>query len=84
LLVHLPRERFEIDATVGIRFQILHGIAAEGRRGRVSTVSRVGNENFLARIPLRLVPRPRKQNSRELAMRARRRLQRDRVHARDF
>ena len=36
------------------------------------------------RIALRLVPRARQQDSRELAVRAGRRLQRDRVHAGDL
>ena len=82
--VHLPRERFEIDAAVGIRFQILDRVAAEGRGGRVGAVGRVGNKHPLARISLRLVPGPREQDSRELAVRAGRRLQRDHVHARNF
>ena len=40
-----------------------------------------GMMNFLARIALRLVPRPRQQNAGEFAVRARRRLQGDGVHA---
>ena len=84
VFVHLPRESFEIDAAVGIRLEILDRVAAEGRRGRVGAVRRVGNQNLLARIALRLVPGAREQDSRELAVRARRRLQRDRVHAGDF
>ena len=46
--VHLPREGFEIDAAVGIRFEILDRVAAEGRSGRVGAVRRVGNENLAA------------------------------------
>ena len=84
VFVHLAREGFEIDAAIGIRLEILDRVAADGRRGRVGAVRRVGNENLLARIALRLVPRARQQDARELAVRARRRLQRDRVHAGDF
>ena len=50
----------------------------------IGAVRRVGNENLLARIALRLVPRARQQDAGELAVRAGRRLQRDRVHAGDL
>ncbi len=76
--------RFEIDAAVRIRLEILDRVAAEGRSGGVGAVGRVGNQNLLARIALRLVPGPREQNSGELAVRAGRRLQRDRIHAGDL
>ena len=84
VFVHLPRECFEVDAAIGIRLEILHCVAAEGCGSRVGAVGRVGNENLLARIALRFVPGPREQDSRELAVRAGRRLQRNRVHAGDF
>ena len=84
LFVHLPRKGLEIDAALGVGLEILDRVAADGRGGRVGAVGRVGDENLLARIALRLVPCADEQDSRELAMRAGGRLQRDRVHAGDF
>ena len=84
VFVDLARERFEIDAAVGVRLEVLDLVAADGRGGRVGAVRRVGNENLAAGIALRLVPRADQQDAGELAMRAGRGLQRDRVHAGDF
>ena len=45
---------------------------------------RVRNQNLLPRIALALVISPHQQNARKLPMRARRRLQRNRIHARNL
>ena len=81
VFINLPRQRFEIDAAIGIRLQVLHLVAADGRRRGVGAMRRVGNQDLAARIALRLMPRAHQQNAGELAMRARCRLQRNRVHA---
>ena len=82
--IHLPRERFQVDAALGVRLEVLNRVAADGRRGRVGAMRGVGDEDFLARVALRLVPGADQQNSGELAVRPGRRLQRNRVHAGDF
>ena len=77
-------EGFEIDAALGVRLEVFDLVAADGRGGGVGAVRGVGNQNLAARIALRLVPGADEQNAGELAMRAGRGLQRDRVHAGDF
>ena len=84
VFVHLARQRFEVDAALGVRLEVLHLVAADGRGRRIGAVRRVGNEDLAPRIALRLMPRAHQQNAGELAVRAGRRLQRDRVHAGDF
>ncbi len=84
LFIHLPGERVEVDAALGVRLEVLDRVAADGRRGRVGAVRGIRDENLLARVALRLVPGADQQDSGELAMRASRRLKGDRVHAGDF
>ncbi len=83
VFVHLARQSFEIDAAVGVGLEILHRVAAEGRSGGIGAVGRVGDQDLLARVALRLMPRPHQQNACELAVRASGGLQRDRIHAGD-
>ena len=66
------------------RFDILHGVSGDGGRGRIGAVRRIGNQNLLARIAALFEQRANQQDAGELAMRARRGLQRDRVHAGNF
>ena len=84
LFVHLGRQSLQIDAALGVRLQVLDRIAADGRRGRVGSVGRVGNQNLAPRIAARLVPGPHQQDAREFPVRPGSRLQGDRVHAGDF
>ena len=56
VFVHLARERFKIDAALGVGLEVLDLVAADGRRRRIGAVRRVGNEDLAARIALRLVP----------------------------
>ena len=49
IFVHLARQRFEIDAALGIRLEILHLVAADGRGRRIGAVRRVGNQHLAAR-----------------------------------
>ena len=67
----------------GVRLEVLHLVAADGRGGGIGAVRRVGNEDLAARIALRLMPCANQQDAGELAMRAGGGLQRDGVHAGD-
>ena len=84
LFIHLARERVEIDAALGVRLEVLDLVAADGGGCGIGAVGRVGDENFLARIALRLVPGADQKNASELAVRAGCGLQGDGVHAGDF
>ena len=72
-----------IDHAQRIGAEVLHLVAADGGRGRVGSVRRVGDDDLAPRISLGLVVSAHQQDAGELPMRARRRLQRDRVHAGD-
>ncbi len=84
VFVHLPLQRLQVNAALGVRLQILHLVATDGRRRRVGAVRGVRDDHLLARVALRLVPRTNQQNAGELAMCTRSRLQRDCVHAGDL
>ena len=84
LFVHLPRQRFEIDAALGIRLEVFDLVAADGRGCGIGAMRGVGDQDLLARVALRLVPRADEQDAGEFAMRAGRGLQRDGVHAGDL
>jgi hypothetical protein len=84
VVVHLRGERGDVDHARGVRLQVLHRIAAHGDGGRVGAVRGIGDQNLLARVALGLQVSAHQQDAGELAMRPRRRLQRDRVHAADL
>ena len=67
-----------------VRFglDVLDFVAGDHRGGGIRAVRGIGNQNFLARIALLLEVRADQQQARQFALRARRRLQRDGVHAR--
>src|SRR5215472_5148601 len=46
IFVHLGGQGADVDHAVRVRLQILHGVAADGGRGRVSSVGRIRNEDF--------------------------------------
>ena len=73
-----------VDHARCVRLQVLDLVAADRRGGGIGAVRRVGDEDLLARIALRLVIGADQQDAGELAMRAGRGLQRDGVHAGDF
>ena len=82
--IHLRRERGHIHHAARVRFQILHRITHHGGGRRIGAMRGVRNQNFLARRALGLVISAHQQESGQFAMRARGRLQRDRIHAGDF
>ena len=74
-----------IDHAARIRLQILDRVADHRRRRRIRPVRRIRNQHFLARIALSTGgTHATMQESGQFAVRARRGLQRDRVHAGDF
>ncbi len=84
ILIHQLLQRRQVHHPQLIRLQIADLVPADRRRRRVRPMRRVRHNHLLARISLRLVIRPRQQNPRKLPMRARRRLQRNRIHARNL
>ena len=80
----MPFQRLQVDHAGFVRPDILHRVAGDRRGGRIRAVRRIGNQNLLARIAALLEQRANQQDARQLAMRARRRLQRHRVHAGDL
>ena len=84
IFVDLARERFKIDAAVGVGLEILDLVAADGGGSGVGAMGRVGNDDLAARIALRLMPRTNQQDAGELAVRASCGLQGDGVHAGDI
>ena len=84
VFVHLRRQRGHVDHAVRVRLQILDRVADHRRGRRIGAVRGIGNQNFLARIALRLVIGADHQQAGQLAVRAGGGLQRDRVHAGDF
>ena len=81
ILIHHPLQLGDIHHSLRIRLQVRHLIPHHRRRRRIRPMRRVRNQNLLPRIALALVIRPHQQDARKLPMRARRRLQRNRVHA---
>ena len=81
---HLARERVEVDLAVGQRLHLHDLVASQRRRRRVGAVRRVRDQHLGAPLAARGVIGPDHQHAGELALRARRRLQRDGVHAGDL
>ena len=77
-------QRRKIQQALFVRPDVFHHVARDGRRGRVGAVRGVGNQDLLARVALLFEQRADQQDTRQLALRARRRLQRDRIHAGDL
>ena len=83
-LIHLSCKRGAVHHSTGVRLQILNCIARHrGSRG-IRAMCRIRNQDLCSRRTLRLVIRPHHQQAREFAMRARCRLQGNRLHARDL
>ena len=74
----------QIDRAARVRADVLHRVAGDGRGGRIGAVRRIGDENLLARIAALFEQRAHQQDAGQLAVRAGRGLQRDRVHAGDL
>ena len=74
----------DVDLPVRFRLDVLHFVAGDHRSGGICAVRRIGNQNLLARIALLFEIGANQQQARQFALRARRRLQRDRVHAGNF
>ncbi len=55
IFVHLRCQRRDVDHAARVRLQILDRVAHHRGGGRIRAVRGVGNQNFLARIALRLV-----------------------------
>ena len=68
LRVHLRRQGFQIDAAFDIGLEVLDRVAADGRCCRIRPMSGVGNEDFAARIALRLVPCANEQDAGKFAV----------------
>ncbi len=84
LFVDLAREGFKIDAAFGVGLEVLNLVAADGGGGGVGAVGGVGDEDFFARVALRLVPGADEEDAGEFAVGAGGGLEGDRVHAGDF
>ena len=74
----------EVDAAGLAGLDILHRVAGDGGGGRVGAVGGIRNQDLLARVAALFEQRADQQDAGELAVRAGRGLQRDRVHAADF
>ena len=82
VFVHLRFQRREVDHALRVRLQVLDRVARHRRRRRIRSVRRIRNQNLLrADCPCDSRARAHQQDARQFAVRARRRLQRDRVHA---
>ena len=77
-------QRGEIQQAVLVGADVLDHVAGDGGGGGVGAVCGIRNQDLLARVALLLEQRTDEQDAGQLAVRARRRLQRDRIHAGDF
>ena len=75
IFVHLRLQRRDVHHAGGIRLQVLDRVAGHRRGRRIGAVRRVGDQDLLARIALRLQIRAHQQDAGQLAMRAGRGLQ---------
>ena len=57
VFVHLRLQRRHVHHAGGVRLQVLDRVAAHRRRRRIGAVRRVGDQDLLARIALRLADR---------------------------
>ena len=84
IFIHLRGECAHVYHAALVRFQVFYGIPYRRGCGRISPMCGVRDQNLLARITFRLQISPHQQKSRELPVRASRRLQGDRIHAGDL
>ena len=81
---HLALERGQIDAAPAVGLQIPHLVSRGRDAGRVGAVSRIWDQYVTARVTAFFKACPDHQQAGELALRSRRRLQRNGVHAGDL
>ncbi len=84
VFVHLRFQRRHVDHARGVRLQVLHRVAAHRSGCGIGSVRRIGHQDFLARIALRLEIGPHQQDSGHLAVSTRGRLHGDGIHAGDL
>ena len=73
-----------VDHAQRVGAQVLHLVTADGCGGGVGSVSGIGDDDLGPGIPFGLMVGADQQDAGELSMRARRRLQRDGIHAGDI
>ena len=83
-LVHHAGQRFHVQHAAIVRGDVDHFVTGHAYGSRIGPVRRIGNDDLLARIPLRFEHRADQQDPGELAVRTGGGLQRHRVHAGDL
>ena len=78
------RQYFQIDHAPVVRTDVLDCVSGHRDRCRIGPMRRIGNQNFLTRIALRFKQSADQQDASEFTVRASGRLQRNRIHARNF
>ncbi len=85
VVVHNLFQARDVDLAAFIRGHVFHVVAGNHRGRGIGAVRGVGYQNFFARVSLRVFEvRANEQQAGEFALRARRRFQRARIHARNF
>ena len=81
---HQIPQFIHIDLAVRFGLDVFNLVAGNHCRRGIRSVRRVRNQNFPPRIPLLFKVRANQQQSGQLTLRPRGRLQRDRIHPRNF